>query len=46
MLEGYDAGVSCMTTHDPVRQLTYTVIANTSAGADPVNVRLDELLGA
>jgi CubicO group peptidase (beta-lactamase class C family) len=46
MLEGFDAGVSCMTTHDPARQLTYTVISNTSAGTDPVNARLDELLDA
>jgi CubicO group peptidase (beta-lactamase class C family) len=44
MLEGYDAGVSCMTTHDPARELTYTVISNTSDGTDPVNQRLDELL--
>ncbi len=46
MLEGFDAGVSCMTTHDPARQLTYTVISNTSAGTDPVNTRLDQLLDA
>jgi hypothetical protein len=46
MLEGFDAGVSCMTTHDPARRLTYTVISNTSAGTDPVNARLDELLDA
>ena len=44
MLEGWDAGVSCFTTHDPDRQLTYTVVANTSDGAQPVNDLLDEML--
>ncbi len=44
-LEGYDAGVSCFTTCDPTRQLTYTVASNTSDGAEPVNNLLDELLG-
>jgi CubicO group peptidase (beta-lactamase class C family) len=43
-LEGCDAGVSCFTTHDPVRDLTYTVVSNTSDGAAPVNDRLDESL--
>jgi CubicO group peptidase (beta-lactamase class C family) len=44
MLEGWDAGVSCFTTHDPTRGLTYTVVSNTSDGAEPVNDLLDELL--
>ncbi len=44
VLEGWDAGVSCFTTHDPTRDLTYTVVSNTSDGAEPVNDRLDELL--
>jgi CubicO group peptidase (beta-lactamase class C family) len=44
MLVGWDAGVSCFTTHDPVRRLTYTVVSNTSDGAEPINDRLDELL--
>jgi CubicO group peptidase (beta-lactamase class C family) len=43
-LEGWDAGVSCFSTHDPERQLTYTVVSNTSDGAEPLNDRLDELL--
>jgi CubicO group peptidase (beta-lactamase class C family) len=29
-LEGYDAGVSFRTWHHPARQLTHTVISNTS----------------
>jgi CubicO group peptidase (beta-lactamase class C family) len=44
LLEGWDAGVSCFTTHDPSRELTYTVVSNTSDGAEPVNDVLDELL--
>jgi CubicO group peptidase (beta-lactamase class C family) len=43
-LEGYDAGVSCFTTHDPERALTYTVVSNTSDGSQPMNDRLTELL--
>lgn len=35
-LEGYDAGVSFRTEHDPVTGGTTTVMANTSAGAWPV----------
>jgi CubicO group peptidase (beta-lactamase class C family) len=45
-LEGWDAGVSCFTTHDPVRHLTYTVVSNTTDGAEPVNDRLDQLLAS
>ena len=36
MLEGYDAGVSFRTAHDPHSGRTYTVISNTSEGAWPV----------
>ncbi len=43
-LVGYDAGVSFRTAHDPVAQTTYSVLANTSAGAWPVSRCLDRLL--
>src|SRR5262249_29774427 len=36
MLEGYDAGVSFRTAHDPNLRLTYAVISNTSNGAWPL----------
>nr|WP_201471064.1 serine hydrolase domain-containing protein [Microbacterium hydrocarbonoxydans] len=36
ILEGYDAGVSARTWHDPASGVTATVIANTSDGAWPV----------
>jgi CubicO group peptidase (beta-lactamase class C family) len=45
-LEGYDAGVSFRSAYDPASQLTYTVMANTSAGAWPVVRLLDEALPA
>ena len=45
MLEGYDAGVSFRTVHDPEAGITHTVLANTSAGAWPITRALDELLG-
>jgi CubicO group peptidase (beta-lactamase class C family) len=35
MLEGYDAGVSFRSVHDPSRGITRTVISNTSEGAWP-----------
>jgi CubicO group peptidase (beta-lactamase class C family) len=35
MLEGYDAGVSFRTMHDPSSRMTATVIANSSEGAWP-----------
>ncbi|HEX6843942.1 MAG TPA: serine hydrolase domain-containing protein [Actinomycetota bacterium] len=44
-LEGYDAGVSFRSVHDPVASITHTVIANTSEGAWPLTRLLDELLG-
>jgi CubicO group peptidase (beta-lactamase class C family) len=34
--EGYDAGVSFMSWHDPAADTTFTVISNTSEGAWPV----------
>jgi CubicO group peptidase (beta-lactamase class C family) len=46
MLEGYDAGVSFRTVHDPESDTTHTVIANWSDGAWPVTRALDHhLLG-
>jgi CubicO group peptidase (beta-lactamase class C family) len=44
MLEGFDAGVSFRSVHDPVGCSTHTVLSNTSAGAWPLTRRLDELL--
>ena len=44
LLEGYDAGVSFRTVHDPGGAFTYTVLSNTSDGAWPVVRRLDEVL--
>lgn len=42
MLEGMDAGVSFRSVSDPIRDLTYTVIANTTEGAWPVARYLEE----
>ena len=36
LLEGYDAGVSFRSVHDPRTRLTLTVISNTSEGAWPI----------
>ena len=44
-LEGYDAGVSVCTTHDPASGITHSVIANWSDGAWPMLTVLDEHLG-
>jgi CubicO group peptidase (beta-lactamase class C family) len=44
MLEGYDAGVSFRTVHDPDSDTTHTVIANWSDGAWPITRALDEAL--
>ncbi len=44
-LEGYDAGVSFRSLHDPMSGTTLTVVANTSDGAWPVLRRLQPLLG-
>ena len=43
-LEGYDAGVSFRSTHDPRSALTCTVLSNGSDGAWPIARRLDEFL--
>ncbi len=44
ILEGYDAGVSCRSVHDPGTGSTHTVISNTSEGAWEITILLDELL--
>jgi CubicO group peptidase (beta-lactamase class C family) len=44
ILEGFDAGVSFRSVHDPESTLTHTVISNRSDGAWPITKRLDELL--
>lgn len=44
MLEGYDAGVSFRSMHDPVSGATATIIANTSEGAWPFVELLEEQL--
>jgi len=46
LLEGYDAGVSFRSVHDPVGAVTHTVIANTSEGAWPVTEYLGNRLTA
>jgi CubicO group peptidase (beta-lactamase class C family) len=43
-LEGFDAGVSFRSVHDPTRDLTHTVLSNTSSGAWPMTKLLDRLL--
>jgi CubicO group peptidase (beta-lactamase class C family) len=42
-LHGSDAGVSFQTVHDPSERFTYTVLSNTTDGAWPVVLQLDEL---
>jgi hypothetical protein len=44
MLEGYDAGVSFRTVHDPGSDTTHTVIANWSNGAWPITRAVDKML--
>jgi CubicO group peptidase (beta-lactamase class C family) len=44
MLEGYDAGVSFKTVHDPATRITHTVISNWSEGAWPITRELDRFL--
>ena len=44
-LEGYDAGVSVCTTHDPASHITHSVVANWAQGAWPMLSVLDEHLG-
>jgi CubicO group peptidase (beta-lactamase class C family) len=43
-LQGYDAGVSFRSVHDPNAGLTHTVISNTSEGAWRISELLDEAL--
>ena len=45
LLDGSDAGVSFRSVHDPARDLTHTVIANTSEGAWPISRFLADRLG-
>ena len=45
-LEGYDAGVSFWSGHDPASGTTHTVISNTTEGAWPIARLLDERLGS
>jgi len=42
-LHGSDAGVSFQTVHDPSQRFTYTVLSNTTDGAWPIVLHLDEL---
>ena len=44
-LEGYDAGVSFTSLHQPSSSTTYTVISNWSRGAWPITRLLDQRLG-
>ncbi|MEP7026803.1 MAG: serine hydrolase domain-containing protein [Actinomycetota bacterium] len=46
ILEGFDAGVSFRSVHDPQSKLTHTVISNSSDGAWPITRLLDELLAS
>ena len=41
-LHGSDAGVSFQTVHDPNEGFTYTVLSNTTEGAWPIVLHLDE----
>jgi CubicO group peptidase (beta-lactamase class C family) len=43
LLEGYDAGVSFRSVHDPESRITYTVVANWSDGAWPLVGHLGEV---
>lgn len=43
-LEGYDAGVSFRSVHDPATQITHTVVSNTPEGAWPITNHLDQAL--
>ena len=44
-LEGYDAGVSFASLHEPSSSITYTVISNWSEGAWPIIKLLNDRLG-
>jgi hypothetical protein len=43
-LEGYDAGVSFKSLHQPSSSVTYTVISNWSEGAWPITTLLNDRL--
>ena len=45
IVEGFDAGVSFRSVHDPRSDVTHTVVSNTSDGAWPVTELLAERLG-
>jgi CubicO group peptidase (beta-lactamase class C family) len=45
LLEGCDAGVSFRSVHDPARDLTHTVMSNTTDGAWPISRILADELG-
>lgn len=45
ILEGYDAGVSFRSMHDPTTATTHTTISNTSEGAWEITEMLEEQLG-
>lgn len=45
VLEGYDAGVSFRTAHDPATGSSYVVLSNTSEGAWPIAREAERLLG-
>ena len=44
-LEGYDAGVSFTSRHQPSSSITYTVISNWSEGGWPITTMLNDRLG-
>lgn len=44
LLEGHDAGVSVCSVHDPEREITHTVMSNSSEGAWPMTQLLADLL--
>jgi CubicO group peptidase (beta-lactamase class C family) len=43
-LHGSDVGVSFQTVHDPSERFTYTVLSNTTEGAWPIVLHLDQLI--
>jgi CubicO group peptidase (beta-lactamase class C family) len=44
MLVGQDTGVSFTSAHDPLRNITYSVVSNTSDGAWPLEAELERRL--
>jgi hypothetical protein len=44
-LEGYDAGVSSTSLHEPNEEITYTVISSWTDGAWPIIKLLNNQLG-